>query len=148
MKGKKRVGVILLALAMILLVGCEARREGTNVEDGMNVSIVSVLTFPEKHNEQQCSIRAVLGAGETGLILYPSKYDVEEPDHLNGIWLGTYEEVTCISKEEAKALHGEYVTVTGTIRAKKKGPGDGYNCEMDTITSITKLKQVNPTPKG
>ena len=147
MKGKKRAGIILLVLVTVLLVGCETKREGTNTADGMNVSIVSVLTFPEQHDGQQCSIRAVLGTGKTGLILYPSKYDVEQPDHINGIWLGTYEEVKCISKEEAEALHGKYVTVVGTIRAREKGPDDGYNCEMDTITSITKLEQVNPTPE-
>ena len=141
---RKWLAAICICMMALTLAGCGIGREGTNTADGMNVSIVSVLTFPDRHDGQRCAIRARLYAGETGLALYPSEYDIDEPDHINGIWLGKYEEVGCLSKEEAKALHGQYVTVRGTVQAGKKGPGEGYNCEMDTITSITKLEQVNP----
>ena len=145
---RKRIWIGICILLCLMMIGCDGRTKNSRGEEENVVSIYALLTYPEKYDNQISTIHAVLSAKDGGMVLYPSEYNVEFDEPINGIWLGTYEEVTCISKEEAKALHGEYVTVTGTIRAKKKGPGDGYNCEMDTITSITKLKQVNPTPKG
>ena len=70
----------------------------------------------------RATVRGILRAEEEGIALYMFEEDAEYESHISALWLGKYEEIKTLTKEQLQAMNGKYVGVTGSIAATKYGP--------------------------
>ena len=94
----------------------------------------------------QATVRGILRAEEEGIALYVFAEDADYESHISALWLGKYEEIKTLTKEQLQAMNGKYVGVTGSIAATKYGPTGDYNCEMTNIENVAEVEEVNPLP--
>ena len=110
------------------------------------ISIITLIATPEKYHDIHAKVRGYLWVDEEGAALYVAKEDAEYEAHLSAIWIGRFGEINTFTEEELRALHGQYVEVTGTIDTESHGPGETYNCEIKEIENIKALEIVNELP--
>ena len=130
---------ILLCLCF-LVIGCN------QVPEGERISLIAIITKPEEYDGVRATVRGILRAEEEGIALYVFAEDAEYESHISALWLGKYEEIKTLTKEQLQAMNGKYVGVTGSIAATKYGPTGDYNCEMANIENVAEVEEVNPLP--
>ena len=148
-KHKRKINMTVLVLMVCSFVcGCTSSRPARtpNTEEGERISLVAIITKPEEYDGVRATVRGILRAEEEGIALYMFEEDAEYESHISALWLGKYEEIKTLTKEQLQAMNGKYVGVTGSIAATKYGPTGDYNCEMTNIENVAEVEEVNPLP--
>ena len=145
---KKFYFSIITFICIYVLVGCSNVKpmQTPNTQEGERVALLSLIANPDKYDEIRATVRGILRAEEEGIALYVFEEDAEYESHISALWLGKYEEIKTLTKEQLQAMNGKYVGVTGSIAATKYGPTGDYNCEMTNIENIAEVEAVNPLP--
>ena len=139
----KRISIwcILVVFSLcFLVIGCK------QVSEGERISLIAIITKPEEYDGVRATVRGILRAEEEGIALYVFAEDAEYESHISALWLGKYEEIKTLTKEQLQAMNGKYVGVTGSIAATKYGPTGDYNCEMTNIENVAEVEKVNTLP--
>ena len=145
---KKLYLLIITFICVCALVGCSNARpmQTPNTQEGERVALLSLIAVPDKDDGVRATVRGILRAEEEGIALYMFEEDAEYESHISALWLGKYEEIKTLTKEQLQAMNGKYVGVTGSIAATKYGPTGDYNCEMTNIENVAEVEEVNPLP--
>ena len=145
---RKRVIFVIFAL-LLFITGCgEQAIDKTAITPAEErTSIFALIIDPEAYDGDQVTVRGAFYLDGDGAALYATPDDGEYMLTINALWMGEQTSITAYTMEELKALNGEYVEVTGTVKGTVYGPEDAYNCELTDIKKILKLEPVNPVPE-
>ena len=142
--------ICLACICIMVIGGCSGQNkmqpQGKDPNEGERISLIAIITKPEEYDGVRATVRGILRAEEEGIALYVFAEDAEYESHISALWLGKYEEIKTLTKEQLQAMNGKYVGVTGSIAATKYGSTGDYNCEMTNIENVAEVEEVNPLP--
>ncbi len=137
---KKLILVLTFPILIIfLLFQVKAEEHARDKESGrgiMSVSILELVTAPEKFHKQEIIVVGVYRNGLAGGSLFPSKEYLEKDVFQSSVSLDWPKNVRLEEAEALIALDGQFVRVTGTFDAELRGYM-GY--DKGTIVNVIEI---------
>jgi len=124
--------LIILIIIPSIVLSAEEKKDAHPI----NVSIINLISTPEKYHEKEIIIRGCATFKYEGDAKYLSENDAKYGIRSNGIWLKVYKTP---QYKEYKKLHGKHIQVRGIFDMNMKGNRSAYAGTIKEITRIYKL---------
>ena len=102
-----------------------------------NVSIIKLISTPEKYNGKEIEVRGFLNLEFEGTAIFLHKEDSEKFLSENGVWLELSRKF--IMKLESSGMNQKYVRVRGIFDFNNRGHESAYSGGIRNITLIKAL---------
>ncbi len=134
---KRLLLICMMCLGCILsLAGC-----GENQKAEPPISIIGILTYPERYEGEEISTKGVLKLDGENYALYVSADAAKYSQPMEGILLEDSENILHI--EDLRNWEGSIVSIAGTVTMDDRR---GYSCKIKDISELTVLqREVEPS---
>lgn len=130
----KKVTILFI---IVFITSCKTQKNAIFVEKPIEVSLISVITNPEKFHNRTIIISGYCTYEYEGTAIYLSKSDYENAFRKNAIFLYINKSVLDINKIEEP--YKGYFTIEGVFNKDLKGSYNFFSGSIQTIINIRRM---------